>query len=116
MKYQPHSIGLSSRRERRNMPLFSYVVVIGSTLLALMFVADATLEKSERLPNNSQFAGLPKAWDPKTQNFAFNPAPEQDMSDAVKPAAPLVVAENPAASPAGGGGHVNSAAARPTVQ
>ena len=93
MKYQHHSIGLSSRRERSNMPLLSYVVVIGSILLALMFVAEATLEKSERLPNNSQSAGLPKAWDPKTQNFASNPAPEPDMtSDAVKAAAPLVVA------------------------
>ena len=87
------------------MPLLSYVVVIGSILLALMFVADAMLEKSERLPNNSQFAGLPKAWDPKTQNFASNPAPEPDMtSDAVKAAAPLVVAST------------NSAAARPTVK
>jgi hypothetical protein len=105
MKYQPHSIGLSSRRERRNMPLFSYVVVIGSILLALMFVADATLEKSERLPNNSQFAGLPKPWDPKTQNFASNFAQEPGMtSDAVKAAAPLVVAPT------------NSAAAKPTVK
>jgi hypothetical protein len=104
MKYQHHSIGLSRRRERSNMPLLSYVVVIGSILLALIFVADATLEKSERLPNNSQFAGLPKAWDPKTQNFA-NPAPEPDMtSDAVMAAAPLVVAAT------------KSAAARPTVK
>jgi hypothetical protein len=39
MKYQHHSIGLSSRRERSNMPLLSYVVVIGSILLGLMFVA-----------------------------------------------------------------------------
>jgi hypothetical protein len=105
MKYQHHSTGLSSRRERGNMPLLSYVVVTGSILLALMFVADATLEKSERLPNNSQFAGLPKAWDTKTQNFASNPAPEPDMtSDAVKAAAPLVVAAT------------NSATARPTVK
>ena len=87
------------------MPLLSYVVVIGSILLALMCVADATLEKSERLPNNSQFAGLPKAWDPKTQNFASNLAPESGItSDAVKAAAPLVVAPT------------NSAAARPTVK
>src|SRR3954465_2126172 len=105
MKYQHTSLGLSRRRERSNMPLLPYVVVIGSPLLALIFVADATLEKSERLPNNSQFAGLPKAWDPKTQNFASNPAPEPDMtSDAVKPAAPLVVAAT------------NSAAARSTVK
>ena len=87
------------------MPIFSYFALMGSVLVALLFVADATLEKSGRFPNNSQITGLPKAWDPKTQVLAANPAPEPDMtSDAVKAAAPLVVAAT------------NSAAATPTVK
>jgi hypothetical protein len=92
-------------RVRVAMPILSYFAVMGSVLVALLFVADATLEKSGRLPNNSQFTGLPKAWDPKTQILASNPAPEPDMtSDAVKAAAPLVVAAT------------NSAVATPTVK
>jgi hypothetical protein len=42
-----------------SMPIFFYFAVMGSTLVALLFVADATLEKHEPLWFNSEFTGLP---------------------------------------------------------
>jgi hypothetical protein len=83
------------------MPIFSYFAVIGSVLVALLFVADATLEKSGPLPFNNESVGLPKPWhpEPKSSILTAMPAPEPDMtSAAVRAAAPPVakVAEVPA--------------------
>jgi len=78
------------------MPIFSYFAVIGSVLVALLFVADAKLEKRGPLPFNNESAGLPKAWQPATgqhqpmgSTLVATPAPLPDMSsEAVKIAAP----------------------------
>ena len=74
------------------MPIFSYFAVVGSVLVALLFAADATLDKRGPLPFNSEFAGLPKAWHPETDRapiLAATPAPAPDMtSEAVRAAAP----------------------------
>jgi hypothetical protein len=75
------------------MPIFSYFVVTGSVLIALLFVTDATLEKPTPFWFTSDFMGLPKAWHSEMQNFVANPAPEPDMtSDAVKAATPSAIA------------------------
>ena len=39
------------------MPVLSYFTVVGSTLVALLMLADVTLEKGGRLPNGSNFSG-----------------------------------------------------------
>jgi hypothetical protein len=71
------------------MPIFSYFAGMGSVLLALLFVADATLEKSAPV-RVTAFAGLPTAYEHKNNgtSLAAMPAPAPDMSsDAVKAAA-----------------------------
>ena len=78
------------------MPIFAYFAVVGSALVALLFAADATLEKRGPLPFNSEFVGLPKAWHPETWQpetkrpiLTATPAPAPDMtSEAVLAAAP----------------------------
>ena len=78
------------------MPIFSYFAVIGSVLVALLFVADAKLEKRGPLPFNNESAGLPKAWQPEAgrhqpmgSTLVAAPAPAPDMSsEAVKFAMP----------------------------
>ena len=73
------------------MPILSYFAVVGSVLVALLFVADATLEKSGPLPFNNESMGLPKPWHPEAKSsiLAATPAPEPDMtSAAVRAAAP----------------------------
>jgi hypothetical protein len=73
------------------MPILSYFAVVGSVLVALLFVADATLEKSGPLPFNNESVGLPKPWQPDTTGSILTamPAPEPDMtSAAVRAAAP----------------------------
>ena len=89
------------------MPIFTYFAVVGSVLIALLFVADATLEKGTPAVVTSQY-GLPKRpvvtsdqyspekpWrpDPK-QILAAVPAPAPDMtSQAVLDAQPKSVPE-----------------------
>ncbi len=73
------------------MPIFSYFVGVGSVLVALLFVADATLEKRARpVVTTSSLYGLPKPWQPDpTQTLAAAAAPAPDMSSAaVLPAMP----------------------------
>ena len=90
------------------MPILSYFAVVGSVLVALLFVADATLEKSGPLPFNNESVGLPKPWqpEPKSSILVAMPAPEPDMtSAAVRAAAPTphiapVAAVPPAAAAA----------------
>ena len=75
------------------MPILSYFGVAGSVLVALLFVADATLEKSGPLPFNNESVGLPKPWQPDTKGsiLAATSAPEPDMtSAAVRAATPPV--------------------------
>jgi hypothetical protein len=45
------------------MPIFTYFAVAGSVMIALLFVADATLEKGSPAVVTSQY-GLPKPWRP----------------------------------------------------
>jgi hypothetical protein len=85
------------------MPIFAYFAVVGSVLIALLFIADATLEKGMPAVVTSQY-GLPKRpvvtsdqyslekpWRPKTQKqiLAAVPAPAPDMTS------PLVLAAQP---------------------
>jgi len=86
------------------MPIFTYFAVVGSVLIALLFVADTTLEKGTRALVTSQYGlpkhpvvtsdqyGLEKPWrpDPK-QILAAVPAPAPDMTS------PLVLAAQPKA-------------------
>jgi hypothetical protein len=66
------------------MPIFSYFVGVGSVLVALLFVADAALEKrATPVVTTSSLYGLPKPWQPDpTQTLAAAPAPAPDMSSA----------------------------------
>ena len=87
------------------MPIFTYFAVAGSVLIALLFVADATLEKDTPAVVTSQYGlpkrpvvtsdqyGLEKPWRPKTQKqiLAAVPAPAPDMTS------PLVLAAQPKA-------------------
>ena len=73
------------------MPIFTYFAVVGSVLIALLFVAGATLEKGPPAVVTSQY-GLPKPWRPDPKQFlAAGPAPAPDMTS------PLVLAAQPKA-------------------
>ena len=65
-----------------NMPILSYFAIVGSVLVALLFVADATLEKSGPLPFNNESVGLPKPWQPEPKGSVLTAtvAPEPDMT------------------------------------
>lgn len=79
------------------MPIFSYFAVVGSVLVAMLFVADATLTKSDSpVVTTSSMVGLPKPWQPDAQikSLAAASAPAPDMSAAA------VVAAAPKAEPA----------------
>ena len=85
------------------MPIFSYFAVVGSVLVALLFVADAKLPKQGPALVSSDVYGLPKPWrpDPAKLNLAANPAPAPDMSsEAVKAAMPKIAAVNERAATA----------------
>lgn len=47
------------------MPIFSYFAVVGTALVALLFFADANLEKRGPLAISTNFEGLPKPWKPE---------------------------------------------------
>src|SRR5215204_4170615 len=84
------------------MPILSYFAIVGSVLVALLFVADATLEKSGPLPFNNESVGLPKPWQPDSNNSILTamPAPEPDMASPAIGAAtsPALNAQIPAAA------------------
>ncbi|MGB9044794.1 MAG: hypothetical protein WCC81_20290 [Pseudolabrys sp.] len=76
------------------MPIFTYFAVVGSVLIALMFVTNATLETSGPAIVTSDQIGLPK---PKPrrpdpiQILSAAPAPAPDMtSPLVRMAAPKI--------------------------
>ena len=75
------------------MPIFTYVAVVGSVLIALMFVVNPMLEKGTRAVVTSDRVGLPKPWHPDSiQTLAAAPAPAPDMTS------PLVLAAAPKAT------------------
>ena len=77
------------------MPIFTYVVVVGSALIALLFVMGATPEKAAPPIVTSDRVGLPKPWHPDSiQTLAAAPAPAPDMTS------PLVLAAAPKAQSA----------------
>lgn len=71
-------------------PIFTYVAVVSSVLIALMFVVNPMLEKGTRAVVTSDRVGLPKPWHPDSiQTLAAAPAPAPDMTS------PLVLAAQP---------------------
>jgi hypothetical protein len=79
------------------MPIFSYFAIVGAVLVALFFLADATLEKGTPPVVTSERQGLPEARRPDPiQTLITAPAPEPDMtSQAVLAAQPKSAAEVP---------------------
>ena len=77
------------------MPIFSYFAIVGAVLVALFFLADATLEKGTPPVVTSERQGLPEPWRPDPiQTLVAAPAPEPDMtSQAVLAAQPKSAAE-----------------------
>jgi hypothetical protein len=73
------------------VPIFTYFAVVGSVLIALLFVADLTLEKGSPAIVTSDRVGLPpKPWHPDSiQTRAAVPTPAPDMTS------PLVLAAQP---------------------
>jgi hypothetical protein len=73
--------------------------MMGSILVALLFVSDAALEKREPLWFSSEFSGLPKPWHPEPLHLiASNPVWEPDVRvNATAPPA-VVTATNAAAA------------------
>jgi hypothetical protein len=71
------------------MPALTFLAVVGLALVALLFVADATLESVSPIVT-SQHSGLPKPWQPDEVKILTNtPAPGPDMkSQAVLNAQP----------------------------
>lgn len=65
------------------MPILSYFVGVGALLVALLFVADATLTKSDSpvVPTSTLY-GLPKPWkpDPPVQTLVATPAPASETA------------------------------------
>jgi hypothetical protein len=72
------------------MPILAFFGVVGFALIALLFVADATLERSSPVIVTSDRTGLPERWHPDAiQTLATAPAPAPDMtSQAVLAAQP----------------------------
>jgi hypothetical protein len=76
------------------MPAVTFLAVVGLALIALLFVADATLEPSSPPIVTSNRVGLPEPWHPEMdpgaiRNLITTPAPAPDMaSDLVRAAMP----------------------------
>jgi len=63
------------------MPIFNFLVVAGLALIALLFVADATLEPGSSVIVTSQRSGLPESRRPNAiQTLTSTPAPAPDMT------------------------------------
>src|SRR5215470_10956368 len=80
------------------MPVLAFFAVVGSVLLALLFVANATLESSSPAIVTSQRTGLPAPGYHNTiKTLTTTSAPAPDMtSQAVLAAQPKSVSEAPA--------------------
>jgi len=72
------------------MPVLAYLGVVGFVLVALLFAADATLERSSPVIVTSDRIGLPERWHSDTiQTLTTAPVPAPDMtSPAVRAAQP----------------------------
>jgi hypothetical protein len=91
------------------MPILSYFVGVGALLVALLFVADATLTPSNSpvVPTSTLY-GLPKPWKPDpVQTLVTTPAPAPDAASEPEQAA--LPKSTPAAE------QVNGATARAEV-
>jgi hypothetical protein len=76
------------------MPVLVYFVVAGFALIALLFVADATLDRSSPVIVTSDRIGLPERPHPDTiQTLTSAPAPAPDMT------LPAVLAAQPKPQP-----------------
>jgi hypothetical protein len=63
------------------MPVLAFFSVVGFALMVLLFVADATLERSSPVIVTSDRIGLPERWHPDTiQTLTTAPAPAPDMT------------------------------------
>jgi len=77
------------------MHILFYFAVVGSALIALLFVTDATLEKGAQAIVTTQRVGLPESHLPDpTRNLTSTPAPAPDMTS------PLVLVAAPKVPPA----------------
>jgi hypothetical protein len=94
-RLQPHS--LDSPFGNSVMPVFGYFAIVGAVLVALFFLADATLEKGASPVVTSERVGLPKPWQPDPiQTLVSTPAPEPNMTTPeVLAAQPKTAAEAP---------------------
>ena len=95
------------------MPALAFLAVVGLALVALLFVADATLESGSPPIVTSARVGLPEPWHPDTAGtLTTTPAPAPDMSSKavlsaqpsealakIDPAAHAARAEAPARKP-----------------
>jgi hypothetical protein len=77
------------------MPVLAFVAFVGVALVALLFVADATLERDSPVIITSERIGLPAPWhSDTTQTLTSAPAPAPDMtSQAVLAAQPVAKAK-----------------------
>jgi len=76
------------------MPVLSFFAVVGFALIALLFVADATLQRSSPVIVTSNRVGLPEPWHPDTIHILTTaPAPAPDMTS------PAVLAAQPKVAP-----------------
>ena len=76
------------------MPVLAYFEVVGFVLAALLFVADATLERGSPVIVTSDRVGLPERWHSDTiQTLSTAPAPAPDMTS------PAVLAAQPNSEP-----------------
>ena len=72
------------------MPALTFLAVVGLALVALLFVADATLTPGPPPIVTSERSGLPKPWRADTiQTLTSAPAPAPDMTS------PAVLAAEP---------------------
>ena len=63
------------------MPALAFLAVVGLALVALLFVADATLESGSPPIVTSTRVGLPEPWHPNTAGaLTTTPAPAPDMA------------------------------------
>src|SRR4029078_13058078 len=71
------------------MPALTFLAMVGLALVALLFVADATLEPSSPLIVTSDRVGLPERWRADTgQTLPRAPAAAPDMTPQGIPAPP----------------------------
>ena len=80
------------------MPVLAFFSVVGSVLVALLFLADATLENTSPAIVTSQRTGLPETrYQNAVTTLTTTPAPAPDMtSQAVLAAQPKLAPEAPA--------------------